>query len=111
LADKYAEYLCSPNEIITPVIVIYEVYKKLKQVLNEESALRMVGKFHETKIVSITPDLALFASDVSLKYKLPMADAFVYATALSRMCPVVTSDPHFEKLRNVIFITKRSGKK
>ena len=27
LADKYADYLRSPEKLITPVIVIYEVYK------------------------------------------------------------------------------------
>jgi len=30
LADKYAEYLRSSNEVITPVVIVYEVYKKLK---------------------------------------------------------------------------------
>lgn len=109
LADKYAEYLRSSNEVITPVVIVYEVYKKLKQTLNEESALRMVARLHETKIVPITPDLALFAADVSLKHKLPMADALVYATALSQRCSVVTSDPHFERLEKVIFIKEKKG--
>jgi len=110
LADKYADYLRSPEKLITPVIVIYEVYKKLKQILSEEFALRVVAKFHETKIIPLTADLALLAPDVSLKWKLPMADAFVYATALSEKCPVVTFDPHFERLRQVI-IPKKNDRK
>jgi len=109
LADKYAEYLRSSNEVITPVVILYEIYKKLKQALDEESALRLVARLHETKIVPLTPNLALFAADVSLKHKLPMADALVYATALSEECSVVTSDPHFERLEKVIFIEEKKG--
>lgn len=109
LADKYSEYLRSSNEIITPVVIVYEVYKKLKQTLDEESALRLVARLHETKIVPVTPELALFAADVSLKHKLPMADALVYATALSEKCSVVTSDPHFERLEKVTFIKENKG--
>lgn len=109
LADKYSEYLRSSNEIITPVVIVYEVYRKLKQTLDEESALRLVARLHETKIVPVTPELALFAADVSLKHKLPMADALVYATALSEKCSVVTSDPHFERLEKVIFIKENKG--
>jgi len=91
------------------VVIVYEVYKKLKQALNEESALRLVARLHETKIVPLTPNLVLFAADVSLKHKLPMADALVYATALSQRCSVVTSDPHFERLEKVIFIEEKKG--
>jgi len=83
----------------------------LKDVLNEELAFRMVAKFHETKIISLTSDLALFAADISLKYKLPIANPFIYATALSEKCPVVTSDPHFEGLKHVIYIPKKNDNK
>ena len=31
LADRYAAYLASRYELITPTIVLYEVYKKIKR--------------------------------------------------------------------------------
>jgi len=31
LADRYATYLTSQHSIITPTIVLYEVYKKITQ--------------------------------------------------------------------------------
>ncbi len=31
LADRYATYLTSRHDIITPTIVLYEVYKKIKR--------------------------------------------------------------------------------
>jgi len=37
-----------------------------------------------------------------------MADALVYATALSEKCSVVASDPHFKRLEKVIFIEEKS---
>lgn len=85
LADKYAEYLHLPNEVITPVVVMYEVYKKLKQSLNEEFALRAVARFYETKIVPITSDLALWVADISLKHKLPTADALEILWILTKL--------------------------
>jgi PIN domain nuclease of toxin-antitoxin system len=33
-----------------------------------------------------------------------LVDAIVYATAMREPCPVVTSDPHFEGLKDVIYI-------
>lgn len=37
LADGYAAYLTSRYDIITPTIVLYEVYKKIKRERGEET--------------------------------------------------------------------------
>jgi len=47
---------------------------------------------------------ALPAAEISLKHTLPVADAIVYATAMKEACPVVTSDPHFKGLDDVIYL-------
>jgi len=58
----------------------------------------------KTKIVPLSEEIALLAAEISLKHTLPMADAVVYATAIKEICPVVTSDPHFKGLENVIYL-------
>lgn len=105
LSGEYAKYLKSPEKIKTPTVVLYEVYKKIKREKTEEEALVAVSLLNRTELISLTESIALLAADMSLQYSLPMADAIVYATALEEGCKVVTSDMHFSRLNEVIYIS------
>ncbi len=104
LAAQYAPFLEKPQDVVTPVIVVYEVYKKIKQERGEEIAKRNVAQLDKTHIVPLTDSLALAAADLSLGHGLPMADALLLATARQRRVKLVTSDPHFEGLDDVMFL-------
>jgi predicted nucleic acid-binding protein len=104
LADRYEEYLKDTSKIIIPTIVLYEVYKKIRREKREEEAIIVVAQMKKTKIVPLTDEIALSAAEFSLDYKLPLADSIVYATGIKEGVSIVTSDPHFEGLDNVIFI-------
>ncbi len=104
LIGKYQDYLKDPLKVVTPAIVLYEVYKKIKRERTEEDALAAVSLMNRTKIVHLTESIALLAADLSLKHALPMADAMVYATAIEEGCKVVTGDSHFKGLDSVVFI-------
>jgi predicted nucleic acid-binding protein len=104
LAERYEEYLTNLAEVVTPTIVLYEVYKKVRRERKEEEALLVVAQIMKTKIVPLSGEIALSAAEISLKHNLPMADAIVYATAMKETCPVVTSDPHFKGLEDVIYL-------
>ena len=101
------QYFKNKAEIITPSIVLYEVYKKLRQNYDEEEVLIAAGQIQNTQIIPLTEKIALTAADFSIEHSLAMADAIIYATAFEYGCKVVTSDSHFEKLDNVIFIKKK----
>ena len=103
-ADQYESYFQNSLEILTPSIVLFEVYKKFKKERNEEEALLVAAQMQKTRVVHLNVEIALSAAELSLKYKLPMADSIVYATAQKEQCPVVTSDPHFENLEGVVFV-------
>lgn len=105
LAGEYAKYIKNPSRIITPTIVLYEVYKKVKRGRTEEEALTAVAVIKRSTVVQLSESIALFAADLSIKYSLPMADAIVYATALEANCRIVTSDAHFDGLDKVIFLS------
>ena len=45
------------------------------------------------------------AADISLKFRLGMADAIVYATAKTERAKLVTSDVHFKGYFNHLIIT------
>jgi len=104
LAERYEEYLTNLAEVITPTIVLYEVYKKLRRERKEEEALLVIAQIMKTRIVPLSEEISLLAAEISLKHALPMADAIVYATAMKEACPVVTSDPHFKGLEDVIYL-------
>ena len=75
LAERYAEYLTDLAEVVTPTIVLYEVYKKLMRERKEEESLFVVAQVMKTKVVPLSEEIALSAAEIGLKYTLPMADA------------------------------------
>jgi predicted nucleic acid-binding protein len=108
LADEYAKYLRQPASVVTPTIVIYEVYKRAKRVRGEEDAVDAVAAMQKTRVVPLTDELALIAADLSLLYKLPMADAIVLATAQANDADVVTSDADFKDVPRVVYIQNKN---
>jgi len=105
-ASAYAAYLNHPHAVVTPTIVLYEVYKVIKRQRNEESALAVSAQMGKTKIVPLTEPIALTAADVSLTYHVAMADAIVYATALAEGAKLVTSDADLLPLPGVTYLKK-----
>jgi len=103
-ALKYAGYLKDLSKIVTPTVVVYEVYKKIKKERTEEEALLAVSLMKRTSLIPLEESIALLAADLSLKYALPMADAMVYATAVEKNADLITSDAHFKGLAKVILI-------
>lgn len=108
LAEEYASRLRQPAEVITPTIVMYEVYKHARRLRSEEAAVDAVAAMQKTRVVPLTDELALVAADLSLAHKLPMADAIVLATARAHDAEVVTSDSDFAALPDVVYIAKKT---
>jgi len=107
LANEYATRLRSLSTIVTPVIVVYEVYKRLKRDLSEDDAIVAVSAMQRTRIVAIDQELALTAADLSLEHDLAMADALVLATARKFQAELVTSDRDFERVPGVVYLPKK----
>ncbi len=94
----------SPEELITSVIILYEVYKKVKKVKGEEIALEAVAALSQTKVVPLDQTLSLEAADYSLEFGLHLADALVYATARRHSAELYTSDEDLNGLVGVSFV-------
>jgi predicted nucleic acid-binding protein len=107
LANEYASRLRNLATVITPVIVIYEVYKRLKRELSEDDAVLAVSAMQRSQVVPIDQELALTAADLSLEYGLAMADAIVLATARRFQAELVTSDRDFEAIAGVTYLPKK----
>jgi toxin FitB len=107
LAEEYASRLRRLAAVVTPVIVIYEVYKRLKRDLSEDDAIIAVSAMQRSQVVAITQEIALTAADLSLEHGLAMADAFVLATARHFQAELVTSDRDFEGVTGVTYLPKK----
>jgi predicted nucleic acid-binding protein len=92
------------EELVTSVVVLYEVYKKIKRIKGEEIALEAVAVLSQTKIVTIDQTLSLEAADYSLEHGLHMGDALVYATARQYSAELYTSDEDLKGLAGVTFV-------
>jgi predicted nucleic acid-binding protein len=106
LANDFARRLRQPNFVVTPTIVIYEVYKHTRRLRGEEAAIDAVAAMRKTNIVLLTEEVALVAADLSLEHKLAMADAIVLATARLNDAEVITSDSDFSGIPGTIYIPK-----
>jgi predicted nucleic acid-binding protein len=95
LAEKYASHLTDLSQILTPAVVLYEVYKKIRRERGEEDALMAAAQLKKTQIVDLTDTIAMRAAELSLEHYLAMADAMVYATAQLHGVLLVTSDSYF----------------
>ena len=106
LADEYARRLRQPSSVITPTIVVYEVYKHAKRLRGEKSADDAVAAMQKTRLVPLNEELALVAADLSLENRLPMADAIILATARLFEAEVITSDSDLEGVLGVTYLAK-----
>ena len=100
-AAYFASPIETPNELIVPVICLYEVFKKVVNVGNEAQAPQAVAQMKQGSVVDLTEDVALSAALVSLRHKLPMADSLILATAQRRGAILWTQDAHFKGLPSV----------
>jgi predicted nucleic acid-binding protein len=104
LAEKFAPYFEREEHLLVPVIVLYEVYKKLLSAQVSTAADRFLSAALRARLVPIDERLALLAARISLDRRLAMADAMIYATALAAGAHLITSDSHFQGLAEVTVI-------
>jgi predicted nucleic acid-binding protein len=105
-APQYKQVIEStkPKEIVTSVVALYEVYKKIKKQKGEEEALLAVAALSQTTIVLIDQTISLEAADYSLEHNLHFSGALVYATARHWKAKLYTSDEDLQALKDVYFI-------
>lgn len=106
LASSFDPYLQDLRSVFTPTIVIYEVYRKLKQSMSEDDALSALTVLQQTIVIPLSTEIALNAADLAIQHQLSMADAFVLATGYAMDADVVTSDASFKDLPRVVYFLK-----
>jgi len=100
-----ASFFSAPIEdtdnLLVPVICLYEVFKKVNAVADEAKALQTIAQMKQGRVLDLTEDIALRAALISLKYKLPMADSLIFAAASAQKALLWTQDEHFQGMPGV----------
>jgi predicted nucleic acid-binding protein len=105
---RFAKPIESTAKLLVPTICLYEVFKKINIVGNEAQALQAVAKMSEGVVLELTESIALSASLISIKHKIPMADSIIYASALANNATIWTQDIDFKTLPGVKYPKART---
>lgn len=106
LGLEYLEMLSVPADILVPTIVQHEVFKWLARVRTVEDANHAMTLMADCTIIDLTTAIAVFAADLSLKYKLHTTDAIIFATAQMYEATLHSCDAHFKDLPGVEYFEK-----
>ncbi|MCU7919838.1 MAG: type II toxin-antitoxin system VapC family toxin [Candidatus Thiodiazotropha sp. (ex Epidulcina cf. delphinae)] len=106
LAKSYLPYMKTPETLIIPTSLQFELYKWAKREQGETRALEALALTEQGKVIPLNTSLALFAADLALAHQLSFADAIIYSTARQTGAQLVTSDDHFKGLPEVTYFSK-----
>jgi predicted nucleic acid-binding protein len=101
-ADLFAPAIEAVDELVVPVLTIYEVVKKLAREAGDETASAALSLMQRGRIAPVDLSLALEAAVNGL----PMADSLIYATARRHGAVLWTQDEHFEGLAGTKYFRK-----
>jgi toxin FitB len=108
--DNNAEYFAEPientAELLVPSITLAEVFKIILRQRDEDVALTAIAQMEQGQVITLDSRLAIDAAYYGLKYKLPLADSIIYATAMKHNAIVWTQDDDFESLSSVKYFPK-----
>ncbi|MBI3535827.1 MAG: PIN domain-containing protein [Deltaproteobacteria bacterium] len=89
------------KKIQIPGFVYYECFKKLRMKLSDHEAMAVISGLQSYEHLVLTPEVALLAADLSIQYKLAMADSIVLAHATSISEILLTLDHDFLSIPGV----------
>ena len=106
-ADNFAPAIEDLANLITPTIIIYEVFKKIRTYTTENDALEKIAHMKRGIVVDLDLEIALNATKLSKIHNLPMADSIILATAHQYNATIYTQDVDFKGIEGVKYFKKR----
>ncbi len=106
-ADFFASVIEQTSDLVVPTIILYEVFKRIHQQRDEDSALQAIALMQQGKVIDLTSNIALSACHISLELDLPLADSVILASARYTNSVLWTQDSDFSNIPDVKFIPKQ----
>lgn len=110
-AKKFAKILSSSADIIVSTITLYEISRYTTRVAGEKATDQLIAFMNQHTVTPVSAEIALAAAKLGPKHKLAMADALIYATALSHEATLWTQDKDFKDLTHVRYYPKSALRK
>ena len=100
--SRLKEDLRSVRDQKVSVVTIHEVYRiDLEREGREVARLRSETIHRDFDVVDMDYETAIRSAELRSRHRIPMADSVIAATAQIRGCPVVSDDPHFQKIEGI----------
>ena len=99
---KLKEDLRSVRDRRVSVVTIHEIYRiDLEREGREVAKLRSKTIRRDFNVVDMDYETAIRSAELRSIHRIPMADSVIAATAQIHRCPVVSDDPHFQKIEDI----------
>lgn len=105
LSEVESEELKAGISVVTLTEVYYKYLQEGKPDLAETRIRQLRYAFYLRKI-AVNEDVAVKAGDFKGKYKVPIADALIAASAYIEGATVISDDPHFKQVREIQTFTE-----
>lgn len=106
-ASGAARYIESDEEAYVSTVNLIEIYSWFARSYGENVAKGRIETVEKrTYIVPLEKDISIEAARLKLKYKLGIADSVVLATARHINGKVITGDPDFNNIEDVVLINE-----
>lgn len=106
-ADFFSPVIQETDSLVVPTICMYEVFKRMLALRDEDAALQAVGIMSIGRTADLTQEIAINAAQISSELKIAMADSIILATANAYEATLWTQDADFENVEGVEFIVKK----
>jgi len=94
---KLKEDLRRATNRVVSALTVHEIYRINSEKEEREVAnLRAETIHRDLDIADVDYETAIRSAELRSKYKIPMADSVIAATAQIHGCPLVSDDPHFQ---------------
>lgn len=101
-ARLFAPAIEAPDRLIVPVVVLYEVVKKVRRERGDDKAIEAAAILRSGRIVDVDIATALDAAQLDL----PLADSLIYTIARRAGATLWTQDEDFATLPGVRYFPK-----
>ena len=101
-ADLFSDVIETVDELVVPVLTIYEVVRKLSREAGEETASAALSLMQRGRVVPIDINVAIGAAVNGL----PLTDSLIYASARLHGAVLWTQDADFDGLAGVRYLAK-----
>jgi predicted nucleic acid-binding protein len=106
-AEIFAPFIEDVKNLIVPSIVLYEVFKKLLNETDEDTALQAITQMQLGQVIALDETLALNSAKIGYDLKLALADSIILATARLGHATLHTQDEHFKGIPGTKFYPKK----